>query len=56
MRVILHGAIGYVTPNDEHHRRGQAIRQARQQGLQQARQTRLDHNRRTTLNNPDKTQ
>ena len=56
MRVIHHGAIGYVTPNDEHHGRGDAIRQARRHGLQQARQNRLDHNRRTTLNNPDKTQ
>ncbi len=54
--IRLHEAIGYVTPNDEHHRRGEAIRQARQHGLQQARQNRLDHNRRTTLNNPDKTQ
>ena len=52
----LHEAIGYATPNDEHHRHGEAIRQARQHGLQQPRQNRLDHNRRTTLNNPDKTQ
>ena len=53
--VRLHQAIGYVTPNDEHYHRGQAIRDARRQGLQQARQTRLDHNRRTHLNNPEKT-
>ena len=54
--IRLHEAIGYVTPNDEHHGRAEAIRQARQHGLQQARQNRLDHNRRTTLNNPDNTQ
>ena len=27
--IRLHEAIGYVTPNDEHHRHGEAIRQAR---------------------------
>ena len=53
--VRLHQAVGYVTPNDEHYHRGQAIRDARLQGLQQARQTRLDHNRQTPLNNPEKT-
>jgi putative transposase len=46
--VRLHEAIGYVTPHDEHHGQGEAIREARRQGLEQARQTRLDHNRRTT--------
>jgi transposase InsO family protein len=46
--IRLHEAIGYVTPDDEHHRRGEAIREARRQGLQRARQRRLDHNRRTT--------
>ena len=53
--VRLHQAVGYVTPNDEHYHRRQAIRDARLQGLQQARQTRLDHNRQTPLNNPEKT-
>ena len=46
-------AIGYVTPDDEHHQRGEPIREARRQGLQRARTRRLDHNRRTTTNNPE---
>ncbi len=53
--VRLHEAIGYVTPDDEHHQRGEAIREARRQGLQRARTRRLDHNRRTTNNNPENT-
>ena len=52
--VRLHEAIGYVTPNDEHHRRGEHIREARRQGLRRARQQRLDHNRRTTTTTPEK--
>ena len=53
--VRLHEAIGYVTPDDEHHQRGEPIREARRQGLQRARTRRLDHNRRTTTNNPENT-
>ena len=53
--VRLHEAIGYVTPHDEHHQRGEPIREARRQGLQRARTRRLDHNRRTTTNNPENT-
>ncbi len=34
--VRLHEAIGYVTPNDEHEGRGDAIRKARREGLEQA--------------------
>ncbi len=34
--VRLHQGIGYVTPDDEHDRRGDQIRQARRDGLQQA--------------------
>ena len=34
--VRLHEAIGYVTPNDEHAGRGEAIRQARRDGLDRA--------------------
>ena len=31
--VRLHAGVGYVTPDDEHHGRGDAIRQARRDGL-----------------------
>jgi transposase InsO family protein len=37
----LHQAIGYVTPDDEHHGQGEAIRQARGKGLAQARANRI---------------
>ncbi len=43
----LHEGIGYVTPNDEHEGRGDAIRQARRQGLERARDERLAYHRRT---------
>jgi len=43
--VRLHAGIGYVTPTDEHHGRGPAIRRARQAGLRRARQQRIDYNR-----------
>jgi putative transposase len=44
--VRLHAAIGYVTPADEHHGRGPAIRRARAAGLARARAERIEHNRR----------
>jgi putative transposase len=43
--VRLHAAIGYVTPDDEHHGRGPAIRRARAAGLARARAQRIKHNR-----------
>ncbi|WP_293059267.1 integrase core domain-containing protein [Mycobacterium sp.] len=45
--VRLHESIGYVTPDDEHSGRGEAIRQARRDGLERARQRRLDYHRHT---------
>lgn len=39
--VRLHAAIGYVTPEEEHTGRGDAIRQARRDGLTRARDTRI---------------
>lgn len=39
--VRLHAGIGYVTPDDEHQGRGEAIRKAREAGLEQARHRRL---------------
>jgi transposase InsO family protein len=49
--VRLHAGIGYVTPDDEHHGRGEAIRQARRDGLTQARKARIEY-RRTHTRNP----
>ncbi len=43
--VRLHAGIGYVTPSDEHHGRGPAIRRARAAGLKHAHQQRVEHNR-----------
>jgi transposase InsO family protein len=41
--VRLHAAIGYVTPDDEHHGRGDAIRAARHAGLQAAHAARISY-------------
>ena len=49
--VRLHAGIGYVTPDDEHHGRGDAIRQARLDGLAAARAARIEY-RRTQGRNP----
>jgi putative transposase len=43
--VRLHASIGYVTPDDEHHGRGPAIRRARTAGMRRARAERIKHNR-----------
>jgi transposase InsO family protein len=43
--VRLHAAIGYVTPDDEHHGRGPQIRRARAAGMARARTERIEHNR-----------
>jgi len=43
--VRLHQGIGYVTPDDEHHGRGPAIRRARSIGMREARADRIEHNR-----------
>ncbi len=39
--VRLYEGIGYVTPDDEHHESGEAIRKARQDGLATARDNRI---------------
>ena len=44
--VRLHAAIGYVTPDDEHHGRGPQVRRARAAGMARARAERIKHNRR----------
>ena len=41
----LHASLGYVTPNDEHHGRGDTIRQARRDGLTRARRHRIAYHR-----------
>ena len=45
--VRLHASIGYVTPDDEHHGRGPAIRRARAAGMRRARAERIKQNRAT---------
>ena len=43
--VRLHASIGYVTPDDEHHGRGPAIRRARTAGMRRAQADRIKQNR-----------
>ena len=43
--VRLHASIGYVTPDDEHHGRGPAIRRARTAGMHRAHAERIKQNR-----------
>lgn len=49
--VRLSAAVGYVTPDDEHEGRGEAIRQARKDGLTQARETRIEYRRNLQVTN-----
>jgi putative transposase len=53
--IRLHEAIGYVTPDDEHHGRGEAIREARRHGLTRARDQRLAYHRRTSTTSTEET-
>ncbi len=48
--VRLHAGIGYVTPDDEHEGRGEAIRKARREGLRAARAARIVYRRTNTHN------
>lgn len=50
--VRLHAGVGYVTPNDEHEGRGEAIRKARQAGLEQSRLRRLAWHRQRRQDQP----
>ena len=53
--VRLHQGVGYVTPDDEHYGRGEAIREARRQGLARAREQRLAYHRRNDTDHPEET-
>jgi putative transposase len=50
--VRLHQGIGYVTPEDEHTGRGQAIRAARRAGLQRAHEARIAFRRHLRKDHP----
>jgi len=50
--IRLHEGIGYVTPDDEHHGRGEPIRRARRAGLAAARANRIATNRRIRQTQP----
>jgi transposase InsO family protein len=50
--VRLPAGIGYVTPDDEHHGRGDALRAARRAGLAAAREARITYRRTTTEDQP----
>lgn len=52
--VRLHSGIGYVTPDDEHEGRGEAIDKACEAGLEQARPRRLAHHRTERENQPSR--
>lgn len=48
----LHEGLGYVTPNDEHEGRGEAIRAARREGLRAAHETRVATRRELRQDHP----
>ncbi|MEU2638074.1 integrase core domain-containing protein, partial [Micromonospora fulviviridis] len=50
--VRLHAGVGYVTPDDEHHGRGQAIRDARVTGMRAAAEARVAFRRRLRQDRP----
>lgn len=54
--IRLHEGIGYVTPDDEHHGRGKAIRKARREGLDTARTNRIATRRTMRQTHPETTQ
>ena len=51
-KVHLQQGIGYVTPDDEHHGRGPALRAARRTGLDAAHQQRIATHRQTRQDHP----
>lgn len=53
--VRLHESIGYVTPDDEHHGRGDAMRKARRDGLRSARSNRIATRRSMRQTHPETT-
>lgn len=53
--VRLHEGIGYITPEDEHTGKGEAIRAARRAGLAQARTNRIAQRRNMSNNQPKPT-
>ena len=50
--VRLHAGVGYVTPNDEHEGRGEAIRQGRRDGMARAQLARIAYRRTSTRTQP----
>jgi len=50
--IRLHQGIGYVTPEDEHYGRGQAIREARVKGMHAAAEARVAYRRRLRQDPP----
>jgi putative transposase len=50
--IRLHAGIGYVTPQEEHDGRGDAVRQARRDGLDRARLERIAYRRIRTQDKP----